>query len=129
MTTAEPFEVRDERLLLVHVAQTLEGLKSAYEAAQYAWPVKRDRAESCDLVLAHVGANEFGGYFRYEVVGAFRAYEWLEATRENFPTRETHPGRWGFYGREAELAVWDYYVGKQVPRHLRGSVYRYSHPE
>lgn len=129
MTTAEQFEVGEERLLLVHVARTLKELKSAYEAARYAWPIKRERAESCDLVLAHVGANEFGDYCRYEVVGAYRPCEWLEATRENFPSRNPHPGRWGFYGREADLADWDRYVGKLVPRHLRGNVYRYSHPE
>ena len=27
------------------------------------------------------------------------------------------------------LQFWSYYVGKLVPRHLRGNVYRYSHPE
>ncbi|MCY4113878.1 MAG: hypothetical protein OXG33_08070 [Chloroflexi bacterium] len=122
MTIAEPFEVR-EPLLLISIAQTHGEGQDPYHAVQYAWKVDVERARRCNLVLARVGAK---------VVGAYRPYEWLEATRENFPSREPHSGRWGFYGREAELAVWQYYRKRQVPAHLRtsrGSPIRYSEPE
>lgn len=122
MTAAEPFEVR-EPLLLISIAQTYREGEDPYRAVQYAWKINVDRARRYGLVLARVGA---------EVVGAYRPYEWLEATRENFPSREPHPGRWGFYGREAELPVWAYYVGRQVPDDLplsRGGPIRYCDPE
>ena len=122
MTTAEPFEVR-EPLLLISIAQTYREGEDPYRAVQYAWKVNIARARCYNLVLARVGAK---------VVGAYRPYEWLEATGENFPSREPHPGRWGFYGREAELAAWDYYVEKRVPDHLplsRGNPIRYCDPE
>lgn len=111
MSTAEPFEV-GEPLLLISVAQTYKEGETPYHAVQYAWKVDVERARCYNLVLARVGA---------QVVGAYRPYEWLEATRENFPSRKPHPGRWGFYGREAEPEVWDYYVGRRVPAHLRTS--------
>ena len=109
MTTSEPFEVR-EPLLLISIARTYREGEDPYRAVQYAWKINVDRARRCGLVLARVGAK---------VVGAYRPYEWLEATRENFPSREPHPGRWGFYGREAEGPIWDHYVGKLVPDDIR----------
>ncbi len=122
MTTAEPFEVR-EPLLLISIAQThIEG-EDPYHAVQYAWKVNVERARRYGLVLARVGTT---------IVGAYRPDEWLEATRENFPSRNPHPDRWGFYGREAELAVWDYYVGRRVPDDLplsRGGPIKYCDPE
>jgi len=122
MTTAESFEVR-EPLLLISIAQTNSEAQDPYHAVQFAWKVNVERARQYSLVLARVGAK---------VVGAYRPYEWLEATRQNFPSREPHPGRWGFYAREAEPATWDYYRNRQVPAHLRtsrGSPIRYCDPD
>ena len=122
MTTAESFEVR-EPLLLISIARTFREGEDPYRAVQYAWKVNIARARCYNLVLARVGAT---------VVGAYRPYEWLAATRENFPSREPHPGRWGFYGREAESAVWHDYVGRRVPDDLpmsRGGPIRYCDPE
>lgn len=121
MTTAETFEVC-EPLLLISIAQTHKAGQGPYHAVQYAWKVDVERARRYNLVLARVGA---------EVVGAYRPYEWLEATRANFPSRTPHLGRWGFYGREAEAEVWDYYVERRVPSRLRrgqGPI-RYCDPE
>ena len=121
MTSAEPFDVR-EPLLLISIAQTHRAGEDPYHAVQYAWKVNVERARRYHLVLARVGAK---------VVGAYRLYEWLEATRENFPSRKPHHGRWGFYGREAEAQIWDYYVERQVPSRLRtgqGPI-RYCDPE
>lgn len=121
MTPAESFEVR-EPLLLISIAQTHSEAQDPYRAVQFAWKVNVERARQYSLVLARVGAK---------VVGAYRPYEWLEATRQNFPSREPHPGRWGFYGREAESETWDYYVERQVPARLRtgqGPI-RYCDPE
>ena len=50
---------------------------------------------------------------------AFRPERWLPATRENFPGRDTHPGRWGFVGEPAEPETEDYYVGRRVPDRFR----------
>lgn len=122
MTAAEPFEVR-EPLLLISIARTFQEGEDPYHAVQYAWKLNVDRARRYGLVLARVGAR---------VVGAYRPFAWLEASRENFPSRKPHTGRWGFYGREAELPVWDYYVKRQVPAHLRtsrGSPIKYCDPE
>ncbi|MCY4455452.1 MAG: hypothetical protein OXC56_03965 [Chloroflexi bacterium] len=108
MTTAEPFEVR-EPLILFSVRRTFRPGVDPYEATRFAWKIRVDRARRYGLVLARVGET---------VVGAFRPDEWLEATSENFPGRESEPDRWGFVGNRAEPEVWDYYVQRRVPEDL-----------
>jgi hypothetical protein len=53
------------------------------------------------------------------IVGAFVATRWHEATAENFPGRETLPGRFGFEGEEAPEEMQSLYVGKRVPDEYR----------
>jgi len=54
------------------------------------------------------------------IVGAFVADDWLEATPENFPGHpDGAPGRLGFVGREAPVALQKLYVGKRVPDEYR----------
>jgi hypothetical protein len=83
---------------------------SLYEAVRYAWKLKKSTAEQADVILATV---------RGEIVGAFVAHRWLEATAENFPGRVTAPGRYGFEGEEAPADVVARYVGKRVPDEYR----------
>lgn len=106
---AEPFDVL-EPLMLVSVGQSYRSGMDAYEAARFAWIIDRRRVDRYDLVLAHC---------RGVVVGAFRPQSWLSASSENFPGRETHPGRWGFVGTPAEPETAQRYLGRRVPRQFR----------
>lgn len=96
-----------------------------WNAARYAWPVNRERAENVDLVLACVGGI---------VQGVFVASRWLdaspgEATRRNFPGFVAgHKGaKLGFEGRAADKASQDRYLGKRVPDslHIGQNGFRY----
>jgi hypothetical protein len=49
------------------------------------------------------------------VVGVFTATEWLPATIENFPGKETIPGRYGFIGKHADKNLELLYLGKRIP--------------
>ena len=97
------------KALLISVNRTA-GEVSLYDAVRYAWKLKRAKAEQADIVLA---------VRQGEIVGAFVADRWLEATAENFPSRETVPGRFGFEGREAADDIRRLYVGKRVPDEFR----------
>ncbi len=111
-------EIREPVVLLSIARSFYEGC-NVYEAVRYAWVVNVDRIRRYKLVLAHV---------RGSVKGAFRPTQWLPATVENFPPkndapgRRTNdmPGRYGFVGERAEAAVWNLYVGKQVPAKYLG---------
>ena len=120
---AEEFEVL-EPLILIYVSRSLAEGRSVYDAVSYAWRVNIANVNQRNLVLAHDKGM---------VVGAFRPDNWMKATTENFPTRHTVPGRYGFVGREAERPVWDHYVGKRVPARYRqkgaaAQPIRYCHP-
>ena len=119
---SEPFDVR-EPLILLSLGRSYGSGVDPYEAARFAWKIDGDRAGRYGLVLAHS---------RGLVVGAFRPERWLPATRENFPGRDTHPGRWGFVGEPAEPETADYYVGRRVPDRFRprgaGNPIRYCEP-
>ena len=120
---ADPFDVL-EPLMLVSVGQSYRSGVEAYEAARFAWIIDRDRVDRYGLVLAHC---------RGVVVGAFRPERWLPASSENFPGRETHPGRWGFAGEPAEPATAGHYLGRRVPDRFRppgaANPIRYCDPE
>ena len=109
MEDTEPFDVRAP-LILLSLGRSHQRGVNPYEAARFAWKIDRARAGRYGLVLAHS---------RGIVVGAFRPERWLPATRENFPGRDTHPGRWGFVGEPAEPETEDYYVGRRVPDRFR----------
>jgi hypothetical protein len=47
------------------------------------------------------------------------ADDWLPATPENFPDRESVPGRLGFIGREADDEIKRHYLRKRVPDEYR----------
>jgi hypothetical protein len=108
---AEPFEAR-EPLILISIARSYEQEgKSVYDAVRGVWKVKKDRAESFKLVLAHCQGV---------VKGAFRPERWLPATKDNFPWLPTDiPKRFGFEGRPAEREIESLYVKKRVPDQFR----------
>jgi hypothetical protein len=105
---AEP-AVFQHRALLISVNRTAKE-RPLYEATRYAWKIKRATAEQAKIVLATLHG---------EIVGAFVARRWLAATSENFPGRDSAPGRFGFEGEEAPEDIKSFYVGKRVPDEYR----------
>jgi hypothetical protein len=101
---AEPAEFQ-HKALLISINRTATE-RSLYEATRYCWKLKKSKAEQADIVLATLQG---------EIVGAFIARRWLAATAENFPGRETVPGRFGFEGEEAPDYIKQLYVGKRIP--------------
>jgi hypothetical protein len=83
---------------------------SLYEATRYAWKVSLPKAKHAEVILPTRQGL---------IVGAFVASQWFEATSENFPGRESAPGRFGFVGTEAPDAIKSLYVGKRVPDEYR----------
>ncbi len=106
--SAEP-EFFQHKALLISVNRTAAKMP-LYEATRYAWRLKKSRAEQAEVVLA----TRQG-----EIVGAFIARRWLEATAENFPGHHPMPGRFGFEGEEAPDNIKNLYVGKRVPDEYR----------
>ena len=106
--SAEPAVFR-HKVLLISVNQSAEET-SPYEATRYAWKINPSKAKLAEIVLA----TRQG-----EIVGAFVADNWLEATETNFPGREAVPGRYGFVGHEADESIKREYVGKRVPDEYR----------
>ena len=111
---AEEFKVK-EPLLMISIGSHYYKCNTPYDAVRYAWKVNVNRAKG-RLVLARL---------RGMIVGAYRPSEWLPATRENFADLiKTYNffidgdmlGYHGFVGEDAEPEVWDYYVGKRVPK-------------
>jgi len=105
---AEP-AVFDHKALLISVNRSATEA-SLYEATRYAWKVSLSKAKRADVILSTRQGL---------IVGAFVASQWLEATAENFPGRETVPGRFGFIGTGAPDAIKHRYVGKRVPDEYR----------
>ena len=110
---AEEFEVKHP-LLMISIGVFYYRRNSPYDAVRHAWGVNLNRVKRHNLVLARL---------RGLVVGAFRPKEWLPATVENFPDlaniyNETFdlPGHHGFRGEDAEPEVYNYYMGKRVPK-------------
>ena len=107
---AEPANFDHVRALLISVNRSATEASSLYEATRYAWKLNKSKAKQAEVVLA----TRQG-----EIVGAFIARRWLEATAENFPGRDPVPGRFGFDGEEAPDAMKKLYVGKRVPDEYR----------
>src|ERR1700689_5012600 len=97
------------KALLISINKTAEQT-SLYEATRYAWKVSKAKAKQAEVILATVQGL---------IKCAFIADDWLEATAENFPSREAVPGRYGFNGREAPPEIQEQYVGKRVPDEFR----------
>jgi hypothetical protein len=106
--SAEPAIFR-HKALLISVNRSADET-SLYEATRYAWKINISKAKQAEVILA----TRQG-----EIVGAFVADSWLEATTVNFPGRDDAPGRFGFIGREAEEAIKRIYLGKRVPDEYR----------
>lgn len=101
---AEPAEFH-HKVMLISVNRSAADTP-LYEATRFAWKVDPTKARHADVVLATRQGV---------IVGAFVPSTWLHATSENFPGRETIPGRFGFVGAEATAAIKNLYVGKRVP--------------
>jgi uncharacterized protein len=105
---AEPATFYHKALLISVNRSATE--RDLYEATRYAWRLRKAKAEQAEVVLATLQG---------EIVGAFVADKWLEATAENFPGRESVQDRFGFVGREAPEDIKKLYVGKRVPDEYR----------
>lgn len=105
---AEPAEFQ-HRAMLINVNRSAADT-SLYEATRYAWRVSRSKAEQAEVILPTLQGL---------IVGAFVASQWLEATSDNFPSRETAMDRFGFIGEEAPEALRALYVGRRVPDEYR----------
>ena len=98
------------KAILISVNKGVLEHYSVYEAVRYAWKVDPEKARKADVVLATRQGL---------IIGAFAAKEWLPATTENFPGRESSDKRFGFKGTEASPEIQALYVGKQVPGEYR----------
>ncbi len=108
--SAESARFDGVKALLISVNRSATEVSSLYEATRYAWRLDRSKAEKAEVVLA----TRQG-----EIVGAFVAQRWLEATAENFPGRHPVLGRFGFEGEEAHEDIKKLYVRKRVPDEYR----------
>ncbi|MNF81194.1 hypothetical protein D3C85_1080840 [compost metagenome] len=106
--SAEVADFKHKALLISVNRSALDS--SLYESVRYAWRLSKTKAEQADYVLAS---------FQGLIVGAFSVVYWAEATSENFPGRETIPGRIGFHGLEASSDIKILYVGKRIPDEYR----------
>lgn len=103
LATTANFE--KHKVMMISVNRTATSM-NLYEAVRYAWKIDIRKARQADVVLAtQVGI----------IKGVFIAEEWLEATSENFPWRNTMHGRFGFRGKEADVDIKILYLGKGVP--------------
>lgn len=102
------------RLVLINIRKLTdrESTEDIYRLVRYCWRINKARAERAEYVLA---------VLRGVVLGAYKATEWLPATRENFQSEisyadgsEAH--RFGFKGEKAPADVWDLYVGQYGKR-------------
>lgn len=105
---AEPADFQ-HKAMLINVNRSAADT-SLYEATRYAWRVSRSKAERAEVVLPTVQGL---------IVGVFVASQWLGATSDNFPGRETARGRFGFIGEEAPKRLRALYVGRRVPDEYR----------
>ncbi|MEX0792558.1 MAG: hypothetical protein WD045_05445 [Pirellulaceae bacterium] len=105
---AEPAVFQHKAMLINVNRSALDA--SIYEATRYAWKVGLRKAEQAEVILATVQGM---------IVAAFVVEKWLPATTENFPHRETIPGRFGFVGCEAPSEIKKLYLGKRVPDEFR----------
>lgn len=108
--SAEPAVFSKHKVLLISINRSATEKESLLEAVRFAWKLKKSKAEEADVVLATL---------RGEIIEAFIPMRWLDATKANFPSRETILGRIGFEGKVAPKEVRQLYVGKRVPDEYR----------
>lgn len=106
------------KLLLVCINRTHENKThepiSTYDAARYSWPVKPEKAQQAEYVMA---------VFRGVIVGVFEADEWFPAQECYFHDLPPGHGNWdkqanrfGFVGRSVSNDVEERYRDKSVPK-------------
>jgi len=106
--SAETAEFHDRAMLINVNRSALE--RDLYEATRFAWRISLNKAKKTQIVLPIVQGL---------IVGAFVPKEWLSATSENFPGRESVDGRYGFIGSVADEQTQNLYIGKRVPEEFR----------
>lgn len=104
-----PEAVFKHKLILINVNRSNEE-QDLYDAVRYAWKISPSKARRADYVLA---------VRRGLIIGAFKAEEWLSATKENFPDFPSIEGRYGFRGHEAPDDVKNLYFQKRLPKGQR----------
>jgi len=105
---AEPATFQ-HRAILINVNRSASET-SLYDATRYAWKISQKKAERAEIVLAICHGL---------IVAVFVADRWLPATAENFPSRESSPGRFGFIGHEAPDTISGLYIRKRIPDEYR----------
>lgn len=99
----------EHKALMINVSKSaLES--SIYDAVRFAWRIDVKKAKQAEIILAVNNGL---------IIGVFIADEWLPATADNFPGRETVEGRYGFSGREAPRDLQQQYLRKKVPNQFR----------
>ena len=97
----------EHKALIVFVGKNYKdglGKDELYQSANFAWRVKKERAEKADIVLAVCNR---------EVLGVFVPDVWIEADKSEKP-------RYWFSGQETNFRVQQQYVGKRLEDDLRG---------
>lgn len=101
-------------VILITVNRSSEE-EELYDAVRYAWKISPMKARKFEYVLA---------VRRGLIIGAFKATEWLPATKHNFPSfssREGYgprEGRYGFRGGPAPDDIASQYLQKRLPEGL-----------
>ena len=95
--------------LIINVSRTATE-SSLYESTRYAWRLSLAKAQDADVILPVINGI---------IKNVYVADQWLEASTENFPGRDSVQGRYGFVGKEAASELIEYYVGKRLPDDFR----------
>ena len=107
--SAEEIEFK-HKVIIINVNSSVTEQESVYEAVRYAWKIDPKKAQQAELVLASVQGL---------IKGVFVVDEWIVATSDNFPSRTTREGRWGFNGREAPKDKSDLYLHHRIPANMK----------
>lgn len=97
-------------VMLINVNRSSED-QDVYDAVRYSWKVSPRKARKAEYVLA---------VRRGLIIGVFIAEQWMEGTKENFPSMNRdgygpREGRWGFVGHEAPDDIRKMYMHTRVP--------------
>ncbi len=107
---AEEIPLSKHKVLMLSINESASEANGIYEATRYAWKLDDKRAKEAEFILALQQGL---------VIGVFIAEDWMEATQENFPGRESMPKRWGFIGKEADKEIQNIYLRKRLPDDMR----------
>lgn len=101
----EPLSLNpNHKILIFKIKADKKSDKCIYESVRRAWKVNINRAKKADYIFAVIDRL---------VAGIFVADEWLEATKDNFPTLDKdEPSRYGFNGKEIDISE---YKHKRLP--------------